>query len=146
MTEERRDPVAEQEEAARKFEERTGRKSTDPAVGWLQQDSSGRVITAGSTPRDPDSEVDHFARHGIERTHVHMPELASHDPGQLDPGPVDEDGRPTAVFLRAPGGTNPILAISAAVEAMFGAPEKRPEAIEEDAHEGAIDVDSTEAE
>lgn len=85
LTPRRRDPVAEQDEAARRFKERTGRDSTDPAPPGVMRfgigpDGRVRAETLGYT-RDPNDDFDPFKSAGIERVH--------HQPAAIE-APVDE--------------------------------------------------------
>lgn len=126
MSDERRDPVAEQDEAARRFEERTGRWPTDPAPPGVMHmtrrpDGSIEAHTYGYE-RDPDDEFDPFQRAGIERVH--------HAPAEIEE-------TPTGVFGRFPGGTDPRAALTEVFATMFPSgrhpiPDPHPDAIEAD--------------
>lgn len=130
-----RNPIAEQDEAARRFEERTGRKSTDPApFGTMRMGigPDGRVhAETFGYDRDPDDEFDPFKRAGIERVH--------HSPAEIEQ-------QPDWVFGRFPGGTDPKAAVGEVVRAMFNTDDGRPYEQPDEPRPDAIEANVVERE
>lgn len=126
-----RDPIAEQDEAARVFEERTGRKSTDPAPpGFLhmRMGPNGQLqVETSGYERDPEDDFDPFKRAGIERVHR---------------SPSEIEAPPTAVFGRFPAGTDPKAAVAEVVGVMFpGSSEVPADGYARKSHPDAIEAD-----
>ena len=131
-----RDPIGEQDDAARRYEEHTGRKSTDPVSAATMRVRTGpngeMIVETSHGDLDRPGRIDHFARRGIKRTV--NPELGA---------------PPDAVFLRAPAGTDPRAALGAVFNEMFppGTSQEEEDAIleaQDAARDDVIEVDGRE--
>lgn len=107
MPDEPRDPVREQDEAARRFEEATGRNPMDPAPPAVLHWKNGRAVVYGPSGNPETADVDHFARHGIEVERRPLEELPPGQRGFL------------GVAGRFPAGTDPRAALGEVFEAFM---------------------------